>query len=553
MNMEGGNAVDGAIAANAVEAVVEPMMNGMGGDLMAMVWMQGAEGEEGKLHGYNGAGRAPAGQSLAELKAEIRRVNGEGGSPYIPKRGPMSVTVPGAVKGWCDLHDRFGKVAWAKLFEPAIAYAEKGFAVSPVIATEWEMVARDDEGLTSGGKYPQAGDGFWDTFAVDNHTRAPRAGEMFYNRDMASTLRVIAEEGCEGFYNGSVAEAIDAFSAASGLRITKEDMATHQGEWVDPVNTTYRDDFRVFELPPNPQGIAVIEALNILEGYDLAGMGFNSADYLHVQIEAKKLAFADAARYYADPAFVDVPVEGLISKDYAAQRRELIDMDHAADEVPSGDPMPYGAPVDPRETMEAKYGGDTMYLTVADDEGNMVSLIQSLYNGFGSGLVVPGLGFCLQDRGALFATSESHANVYAPGKRPFHTIIPGFVTKDDEPWLSFGVMGGYMQPQGQVQILSNMIDFGMNVQEAGDAARFYHYRDNQPTGQVMTDGGTVQLEAGVCGGIVADLVGRGHNITRGGNTGGYQAIERVPVDGSGSGFVYWGASEMRKDGQAAGL
>eukprot|EP00730_Choanoeca_flexa_P019711 TRINITY_DN9637_c0_g2_i2.p1 TRINITY_DN9637_c0_g2~~TRINITY_DN9637_c0_g2_i2.p1 ORF type:complete len:629 (+),score=142.66 TRINITY_DN9637_c0_g2_i2:9-1895(+) len=526
----GGNAIDAAIAANAMEGVVEPMMNGIGGDIMAMIW----HNKSNKLYGYNGSGRSPKSLSLAELQNLSAAVGSEGN---IPTHGPLPVSVPGAVKGWCDLHQRFGKLDFAAVLAPAIRYAREGFPVSEVIASDWGLPSNNSE-MTSNGKYPKAIDGIMSTFTVDGK-RAPRVGEIFRNRDLAESLEKIANTHCDDFYNGSIAEAIANFASVGGTHLTKEDLSSHHGEWVDPVSTTYRDDYRVFELPPNPQGLAALIQLNILEGYDLQKMGFNSADYLHVHVEAKKLAFADRARYFADPDFVKVPVEGLLSKDYAAQRRSMINMSHAAQRVDAGTPNEHAS----------KFTGDTIYLTVADDEGNMVSLIQSNYHGFGSGLVVPGLGFALQDRGALFNLANTTADVYAPGKRPFHTIIPGFVTKADKPWLSFGVMGGNMQPQGHAQILSNLIDFGMNVQEAGDAARYYHTDSSQPTGYVMEDGGVLELEAGVCPTVVADLQARGHKVYGAPNGGGYQAIM---LDTSSGVQVYHGASEMRKDGQAAG-
>jgi len=340
-------------------------------------------------------------------------------------------------------------------------------------------------------------------------------------------------------------------------------MAAHHGEWVEPVNTTYRGDVRVFELPPNPQGIAALQMLNILENFNLAEKGFNSADYLHLQIEAKKLAFADRAKFYADPDFNpshEETVAWLISKEYAAERAKLIDMSKAAETVEPGTPpsaraLAAGWPSTAAAQSLDEKAGDTMFLTVADDEGTMISLIQSNYEGFGSGLVIPGLGFGLQDRGSLFNMKAGTANQYEPDKRPFHTIIPGFATKKDadgveQPWMSFGVMGGNIQPQGHTQIMCNIIDFGMNPQEAGDAARYTHSGSSQPTGQIMTHGGNTQLEGGVCASVAANLTGRGHSLSRGANGGGYQSITRQNVEGSG--WSYVGATEMRKDGIAAG-
>lgn len=517
--------------ANAMEGVVEPMMNGIGGDLMAIVY----DPKTKKLKGINSSGRAPKSLSLANIQKLASDVGGNG---FIPTKGPLAVSVPGAVMGWCMLHEKFGTLPFAEVLAPAIKYATQGFPVSPVIATDWVgSMTQNSSTITTNGQYPHAADGFRETFSIDG--KAPRAGQIFKNPDLANTLQEIATGGCDAFYNGSIAEKIAAFAEVGGTHLSKEDMAAHYSEWADPVNSTYRDRYTVFELPPNPQGIAALQMLNILEGYDLKSMGHNSADYLHVHVEAKKLAFADRAKYYADPDFVKVPVQGLINKTYAAERRKLINMTHAAEEVDAGTPAEHSK----------MFTGDTIYLTTADSNGMMVSLIQSNYEGFGSGLVVPGLGFALQDRGALFSLNASDANVYAPGKRPFHTIIPGFVYRDGEPWLSFGVMGGNMQPQGHAQVLCNIIDFGMNVQEAGDAARYYHTGSSQPTGQVMHDGGEVELEAGVCEAVRADLRARGHTLYAGPNGGGYQAIM---LEHDGDAPVYHGASEMRKDGQCAG-
>jgi len=378
---------------------------------------------------------------------------------------------------------------------------------------------------------------------------------------LAATLRKVQQGGAHEFYNGSIAKAYEAYSSSSGLRLRAADFAAHRGEWVTPVNTTYRDKYRIFELPPNPQGIAALQMLNILELYNVSESGFNSADYLHLQIEAKKLAFADRAKFYADPDFVPHSaelVEGLISKEYARKRAELIDPAKAALEVPPGSPpsraaKSFGFPTTAAAQSLDHTGADTMYLTVADSDGTMVSLIQSNFAGFGSGLVVPSLGFGLQNRGSLFNMEAGSANQYEPRKRPFHTIMPGFATKQDaagnwQPWISFGVMGGNFQPQGQVQIICNIVDFGMNPQEAGDAARYSHDGSSEPTGTVMNDGGVVQLEAGVCEAVRTELEHRGHKVFRGANAGGYQSITYDADLGT-----YIGASEMRKDGIAAGF
>ena len=359
----------------------------------------------------------------------------------------------------------------------------------------------------------------------------PKKGEIFKNPDLASTLEKIAQKGRDEFYKGSIARAIDKYMEEQGGFLSYEDLASHESEWVEPLSTNYRG-YDVWELPPNGQGIAALQILNILELYDIASMGFGSADYLHLFTEAKKLAYEDRAKFYSDPDFNDIPVKKLISKEYARERSALIDMDRAARDFPAGD---FG-------------NGETIYLTVADKEGNMVSFIQSNYRGMGSGMTPTGLGFVLQDRGELFSLEEGHFNVYEPGKRPFHTIIPAFVTRDGKPLISFGVMGGGMQPQGHVQIIVNMLDFGMNLQEAGDAPRIQHTMSSEPTGYEMKDGGWVNLETGFDYLVIRELMKKGHRIKWDvGGYGGYQAIMR---DENG---VYYGASESRKDGQAAGF
>jgi gamma-glutamyltranspeptidase/glutathione hydrolase len=531
----GGSAVDAAIATNAVLNVLEPMMNGPGGDLLAIIWSE----KDGSLQGYNGAGRSSKTFSYATMAAALADINAQ----FIPTSGPLAISVPGAPRGWCDLSARYGKLPLATVLGPAIGYASAGAPVPKVIAFEWDLVS-NSSAVTSGGRFPHALDGFIQTFTVPDGKggrRAPMEGEIFSNPALANTLTAIATGGCDAFYKGPIASAIVASAATNGLHLTLDDFASHEGEWVTPINVTYRERYNVFELPPNPQGIAALEMLNILEGFNLSAMSYNSADALHTMIEAKKLAFADAAAFVADPAVVAVPIAGLIDKAYAAQRRALIDAAHAARSDSPGVP--------PGWRMEDRYGGDTTYLTAADSEGNMVSYIQSLYTGFGSGIVVPSLGFPLQSRGALFAMDATMPNVYAPNKRPYHTLMPSFAFRDGQPWLSFGVMGGFMQPQGVQQIVTNLVDFGMDVQAAGDAARYEHDGSSQPTGQHMTDGGVVTLEAGVCDAVVADLQARGHEVVRGANGGGYQAIMRTPL--AGGGFVYAGASEMRKDGLVA--
>ncbi|NQV85641.1 MAG: gamma-glutamyltransferase family protein, partial [Woeseiaceae bacterium] len=431
------------------------------------------------------------------------------------------VSVPGAVDGWFQLHKRFGRLEMQEILAPAIAYATYGFPVSEVIASYFQS------NKARIGHYP----GFADTFMPSGDV--PKKGEMFKNPRLAATYELIADKGRDEFYKGSIARRIDGYMAEQGGLLRYEDLAAHESEWITPVSTNYRG-WDVFELPPNGQGIAALQILNILEAFDIASMGFGSAEYIHTFVEAKKLAFEDRAKFYADMDFVDVPVETLISKEYASERRKMITADKASMHLPAGDAM-----------LE---DGDTIYLTVADSDGNMVSLIQSNYRGMGSGMTPGDLGFVLQDRAELFSLNANDANVVAGGKRPFHTIIPAFVMKDGKPLISFGLMGGAMQPQGHVQIIVNMIDFGMNLQEAGDAARINHTGSSQPTGSTMTDGGVVHLETQFSKETRDALEAMGHTLgDSDGSFGGYQAIMWDEVQG-----VYYGASEVRKDGQAAG-
>jgi gamma-glutamyltranspeptidase/glutathione hydrolase len=508
----GGNAVDAAIAANAALGLMEPTGNGIGGDLFAIVWIQ----KEQRLYGLNASGRSPKSLSYEQLKAELAKQNRE----LIPSLGPLPVSVPGCVDGWFELHGRFGRVSMEQVLQPAIDYAREGFPVSELIAHYWER---------SGGlaRYP----GFADTFLPGG--KAPRKGELFRNPALAETLEKIARNGRDEFYRGETAKKIDAFMKRVGGYLSDEDLASHRSEWVDPVSVDYRG-YKVWELPPNGQGIAALQMLGMLKEFDLKAAGFGSPSHLHWFVEAKKLAFEDRAKFYCDPEFHRLPVAELISDTYLRQRSQLIG-GRAAQRVAAGNP--------------ALEDGDTIYLTVADQDRNMVSLIQSNYRGFGSGLCPDGLGFCLQDRGEMFDMTPGRFNTYAPGKRPFHTIIPAFVTKDDQPFLSFGVMGGATQPQGHVQIILNIVDFGMNIQEAGDAPRILHNGSSEPTGERMTDGGNVVLESGFEYATIRELLGRGHKVGfEVGNYGGYQAIRYDPKND-----VYYGASESRKDGQAAGF
>jgi gamma-glutamyltranspeptidase / glutathione hydrolase len=529
----GGSAVDAAIAANATLGLVEPTGNGIGGDLFAIIW----DPKTQKLHGLNASGRAPMGQSLKQMQERTKKTprSARDVDGTIADWGAASVTIPGAVDGWFEMHGKFGKLPMRQVLAPSIRYAQQGFPVSELIAQYWKGNTAGFEALHKEGVIEE----------IDNMRRtylpggkAPAEGEIFKNPDLALTLIEIAEGGRDAFYKGSLAQSMDSYFKRIGAPHRYADFAAHKSEWVEPVSTNYRG-YDVWEIPPNGQGIAALQILNILEGYDLKAMGRGSADFWHVFIEAKKRAFADRAKYYADPAFAKIPLGELLSKDRAAKQRADIDMSKAA----MADPA---LPVDG--------GNDTIYMTVADKDGMMVSLIQSNYRGMGSGLVADDgngrtLGFMFQDRGAQFSLDAKHANAYAPGKRPFHTIIPAFMTKDGKPLLSFGVMGGAMQPQGHAQIVVNMVDFGMTVQAAGDVARFHHDGSTDPEGgKPMTDGGVVEIETGVSKAIADELAKRGHKVKYSvGPYGGYQAIWRDPVTGA-----YWGASEFRKDGQAAG-
>jgi len=509
---QGGSAVDAAIAANAALGLMEPTGNGVGGDLFAIVW----DPKTQKLYGYNGSGRSPKSLTLAEFQ---RR-----GLKDIPPTGPLPVSVPGAVDAWFALHERFGRRPMAENLAPAIRYAREGHPVAETIAYYW------DRSVPRLSQYP----GFKEQFTIDGH--APRKGELWKNPNLANTLQQIADGGRDAFYKGDIARTIDAYFKANGGFLSYDDLASHHGEWVEPVSSNYRG-YDVWELPPNSQGIAALQILNILEGYDFSKIAFGSPEHIHLYVEAKKLAFADRARFYADPAFQKAPVDRLISKQYAAERRKLISMDKALKQVQPGTP---------KQLDE----GDTIYMTVADPDGMMVSLIQSNYRGMGSGMAPPGLGFILQDRGEMFVLKKDHPNGYAPGKRPFQTIIPAFITKDGQPYMSFGVMGGAMQPQGHAQIVMNLVDFHMNLQEAGDAPRIQHEGSTEPTGQAtaMTDGGEVNLESGFSYDTIRELMRKGHRVIfADGPYGGYQAIMRDAKTG-----VYYGASESRKDGQAAG-
>ena len=502
---KGGTAIDAAIAANIALGLMEPTGSGIGGDLFAIVW----DAKKQKLFGLNASGPAPQSISLDYFKQQKLA--------KIPPFGPLPVTVPGAVDGWVKLHEKFGNQSFASLFKPTIDYAKKGHPVTETIAY---YLDRSKEIFK---QYPN----FPEVWMKDGETTGK--GDIFKNPQLANTLEIIAENGRAGFYEGEVAKTIADFIQAQGGFLTYEDLANFNSEWVEPVSTNYRG-YDVWELPPNGQGMVALQILNILENFDVKKMGLFSSDYVHLFTEAKKLAFADRAKHYADPNFSKIPIEQLVSKSYAKERAALIDLAKAAQVDESGIPN----------------GGDTIYLTAADQFGNMISLIQSNYRGMGSGMVPPGLGFMLQDRGELFSLEEDHANVIEGGKRPFHTIIPAFVTKDNKPYLSFGVMGGATQPQAHAQIIINLIDFGYNLQEAGDAPRLVHSGSSQPTDEIMLDGGSLSLETGFGTAIEEALKEKGHKLQyQKGIFGGYQAI--MIEDG-----VYFGASESRKDGQASG-
>ena len=503
----GGNAIDAAIAANAALGLMEPTSNGIGGDLFAIVWYE----KEKKLYGLNASGRSPKNLKIEYFKSKNLK--------SIPPHGPLPVSVPGCVDGWFSLNKRFGKKQMKELLMPTIEYAENGFPVTEVVSYYMELASEIFI------NYPN----FEDTYMINGKT--PSKGEVFKNPDLANTLKIISSKGKDGFYDGSVANTISKFMAEQGGFLDKDDLNSHKSTWIEPVSSSYRG-YDIWELPPNGQGIAALQILNIMEGYDVKKMGFGSAEYIHHFVEAKKIAFADRAKYYADPDFNEIPTEYLISKNYAKKRRLEIN------------PKVSSETVNPANLEN----GDTIYLTVADSEGNMVSLIQSNYRGMGSGMIPTGLGFMLQDRGELFSLDKDHFNVYEPRKRPFHTIIPAFITKEGKPLVSFGLMGGAMQPQGHAQIVINLIDFEMNLQEAGDAPRIRHSSDDQPTGGKMLDGGTIYLESGFDYESIRELLKIGHKVGFDlGSFGGYQAIKI-----NNESKVYYGASESRKDGNAAG-
>ena len=545
---DGGSAVDAAIAANAMLGLVEPTGNGIGGDLFAMVW----DPKTHKLYGYNGSGRSPMGASLADMQAKADAFMD---GAEIPPFGSAPVTVPGTVDGWYALHSLFGRRDMKENLRPAIEYARNGAPIPEVIAYYWSFGPKRFEPAFESGMLEEYANAKATYFSP-----APREGSLFRNPDLADTLTAIAFGGRDAFYKGSLAERMDAYFERIGGGPRLADFEAHQGEWVEPLCVTYRGDYMLCELPPNTQGVAALQMLQMLEQFDLRGMGFGSADSIMAQVEAKRLAFADRARGYADPAVSGINPEIFIENGYNQRRAATIDLAQAM------------APPDAgfAGTDAKLQDGDTTYLTVTDKDGMMVSLIQSNYRGMGSGLVADGMGFMFQDRGQLFSLDPDHPNVFEPGKRPFHTIIPAFAFKKDmpgcqvrampiemacpfEPWLSFGLMGGGMQPQGHVQIMLNLIDFDMGLQEAGDAARWEHIGGCEPTDDLRGDDceadmGQVYLESGIPPEARAELERRGHTVVCcQANGGGYQAIMRDFETGA-----WIAATEMRKDGSADG-
>jgi gamma-glutamyltranspeptidase/glutathione hydrolase len=533
---KGGSAVDAAIAASAMLCLTEPVLNGLGADAFVIVWNPKTH----KLYGYNGSGPSAKGRSLKKMQAEVKAAwaklgrkppKGAGFAGKIPLFGSLPVTVPGLVDTWFALHKKFGKLPMSEDLAAAIHYAKVGFPITEIVAKYWKgnwKAFERNQAIIPDFKNAKK------VFLIDGHT--PRQGEIFRNPDLAHTFSEIAKGGRDAFYKGKIARVMAKFFKHIGGDLRYSDFADYHGEWVKPESVAYRG-YDVYELPPNGQGFATLEMLNLLKGFDLKKTGVGNIDTLMAEIGAKRLAYEDLAKYYADPRFYHVPVKGLLSEKYADKRRKLINLKHANPKIGPGNPLPFN--------------GDTTDFETADSNGMMVSMIESNYAGMGSGLVAPGLGFMFQDRGALYSLNPKDANVYAPGKRPFHTIIPAFVMKGAQPWMAFGVMGGSMQPQGQVQVLVNMIDFGMNVQEAGDAARWKHVGSSTPTGRTGHGTGTVLLESGFNPGIPAALRKRGYQVKLvkpgTGAFGGYEAIRYDAKN-----HVYWGASEMRKDGEVIG-
>lgn len=525
---EGGNAVDAAIAANAALGLMEPTGNGIGGDIFVIIYDPNTD----QLYGLNGSGRSPMNQTLDQLKKKL------GGADSLPPYGHLPVTIPGTVDGWFEMHERFGKMPMADVLAPTIKYAREGHPIAPIIGMYLARSLRAYESRSDLFDFSNARE----TWFADG---APQAGEIFKNPDLANTLETISVQGRDAFYKGELAQVMVDYLQRQGSAYTLEDFAAHRSDWVEPACAEYRDGYELCELPPNTQGFAALQMVNILKNVDLQQWERGSPEVIHYITEAKRLAYADVAKFYADPDFAPFP-EALLTEEYGKARFALIDPTKATPQFEAGDPLP-----EPK--LEGP--GDTTYMTVVDGDGLMVSLIQSNYRGMGGGLTPDGLGFMLQDRGELFSLDPDHANAYAPGKRPFHTIIPAFVKKDGKPFMTLGLMGGGMQPQGHVQVLINIVDFGMNLQEAGDAARINHDGGRQPTepasGPAADPLGTLNVEPGIPAETVEALKAMGHNVrvvSNGIMFGGYQAIARDPDTG-----VLTGATEMRKDGQAQGF
>jgi gamma-glutamyltranspeptidase/glutathione hydrolase len=508
----GGSAVDAAVAANACLGFLEPTANGIGGDCFVMLW----DPKTRKVVGLNGSGHSPANLSLETVRGRAK--NG-----LIPSRGAISVSVPGCVDAWWQLHQRYGQLPWKKLFEPAIGYATEG---APVAQTVAYYINASFKAFTGNNTGIEETENFRKVWAAQG--RPPVEGEVFRNPALARTLGLIAKDGRDGFYKGEVAETIERYFKRIGGWMTQADLAAHKSEWTQPIVTNYRGA-DVYGLAPNTQGLTTLQILNILETFDVQKFGFQSAALIHHAVEAKRLAFEDRARYFADPDFSKTPIEWLNSQEYARERAKLIRPDRILTPVHAG---------------EAPSHGDTTYFCTADSNGMMVSIIQSNYSGMGSGLMPDGLGFMFQNRGQLFALTDGHPNLYAPHKRPFHTIIPGFTVKNGEPWLAFGVMGGDMQPQGQAQVISNFVDFGLAVQEAGDSPRWHHEGSTEPTGEAQHGVGLLRVETGIPASTQKALADLGWKLgASDGGFGRYQAIERWPGR-------YAAAADPRADGTA---
>ncbi len=522
---QGGTAMDAAIAANAALGLMEPTGNGIGGDLFAIVWDPKTE----KLYGINGSGRSPRNQTLDQLKQKL------GGADALPAVGPLPITIPGTVDAWFELHGKFGKLSMGDILAPTVKYAREGHPVAPIIAMYLDRSLRAYEQRQEVTPFD-----FSNARATWFAGGAPKAGDVFKNPDLANTLETIGRDGRDAFYDGELTKVMVDYLKRQGSAFEHEDFAEHTSDWVEVACAGYKDGYELCELPPNGQGFAALQMVNILKNVDLSQWERGSPEVLHYITEAKRLAYADVARFYADTDFAKFPME-LLSEEYGKQRFALIDPARATPDFGPGEPKLEGP-------------GDTTYLTVADKDGMMVSLIQSNYRGMGGGLTPDGLGFMFQDRGELFSLDPDHPNAYEPNKRPFHTIIPAFVKKDGGPYMTLGLMGGGMQPQGHVQVLINIVDYGMNIQEAGDAARLNHDGGRQPTNDLAGTGanllGTLHVEPGISEETRAALTAMGHEVRVVGNGimfGGYQAILRDPETG-----VYSGATEMRKDGQAIG-